>query len=271
MQGRLLPKYKGQYQSHPVGSWQKEFPIASKFSLDCIEFIVDFHSVREHPFFYNDGLSEIKNLENLNNVKVLSICADCFMQSPIFLENEILQDQNKNIFKKIINAASSLKINQVVFPCVDNSSLQSEFNRDSFKEKFKDYVDIAYKEGIKISLETDLAPRDFIKLLEAFDTDTIFVNYDIGNSVAMGYKFSEELSAYGDRILDIHIKDRKLNGGSVFLGTGQAQFIEFFRSLKEYDFSGVFIMQAYRDENGIKSFTSQLEILRKAVSLAQYN
>ena len=39
MQGRLLPKYHGRYQAHPVGYWQDEFKIASQLELDCIEFI----------------------------------------------------------------------------------------------------------------------------------------------------------------------------------------------------------------------------------------
>ena len=40
MQGRLLPKYKGRYQAHPVNYWQDEFRIANEIGLDCIEFIL---------------------------------------------------------------------------------------------------------------------------------------------------------------------------------------------------------------------------------------
>ena len=28
MQGRLLPKFKGRYQAHPLGYWHEEFLIA---------------------------------------------------------------------------------------------------------------------------------------------------------------------------------------------------------------------------------------------------
>ena len=41
MQGRLLPKYEGRYQAHPIGIWESEFPVASKLGLDSIEFIFD--------------------------------------------------------------------------------------------------------------------------------------------------------------------------------------------------------------------------------------
>ena len=50
--------------------------------------------------------------------------------------------------------------------------------------------------------------------------DRIKINYDIGNSAAQGYNVIEELDTYGNRISDIHIKDRILNGGPVILGNG---------------------------------------------------
>ena len=43
--GRLLPKYQGRYQAHPVGYWQDEFPEAANAGLDCIEFILDYNQV----------------------------------------------------------------------------------------------------------------------------------------------------------------------------------------------------------------------------------
>ena len=96
-------------------------------------------------------------------------------------------------------------------------------------------------------------------MLNRFDSDHLTVNYDIGNSASLGYDCIEELDYYGDRITDIHIKDRLLNGGPVILGKGNANFDIFFDKLKEFDYSGPFIMQAYRDEQGITIFKQQLE------------
>ncbi len=33
MQGRLLPKYEGRYQAHPIGYWQKEFYLVADFGM----------------------------------------------------------------------------------------------------------------------------------------------------------------------------------------------------------------------------------------------
>ena len=76
MQGRLLPKYQGRYQAHPVGSWQKEFSIAKKIGLECIEFILDFNEVELNPLVRDGGISEIQSAINETGVQVKTICGD---------------------------------------------------------------------------------------------------------------------------------------------------------------------------------------------------
>ena len=48
------------------------------------------------------------------------------------------------------------------------------------------------------------------------------INYDIGNSACLGYDPEEEINNYGDRIYNVHIKDRLLHGSTVPLGSGNA-------------------------------------------------
>ena len=115
---------------------------------------------------------------------------------------------------------------------------------------------------INLSLETDLAPKPFLNLLECINSNRVTVNYDIGNSAALGYDVIEELDSYGSLITDIHIKDRMLGGGPVELGKGNADFPLFFDKLKDFDYQGPFIMQAYRDEEGVDIFKKQFDWIK---------
>ena len=99
-------------------------------------------------------------------------------------------------------------------------------------------------------------------LIESIDSTFIKVNYDIGNSASLGFDINQELSAYGNLISDIHIKDRTLGGSSVFLGNGDANFDQFFKVLERYDYKGPFIMQAYRDDDGLEVFEKQLKWIK---------
>ena len=65
----------------------------------------------------------------------------------------------------------------------------------------------------------------------------------------MGFDPSDEINLYGKRIKNVHIKDRKLNGSTVPLGEGNADFESIFFNLKD-EYSGNFILQTARDKNG---------------------
>ena len=80
-----------------------------------------------------------------------------------------------------------------------------------------------------------------------------------------------ELDAYGERISDIHIKDRILNGGPVKLGDGCADFYKFFTKLKEFNYTGPFIMQAYRDNEALEIFKAQLIWIKQVIQKTYEN
>ena len=94
----------------------------------------------------------------------------------------------------------------------------------------------------------------------------ITVNYDTGNSASLGFDPIEEFKYYGHRISDIHIKDRKLNSGSVILGTGDVDFSRFFKALATVSYTAPFIMQVYRDDEGVEIFKKQLNFFNKLIN-----
>ena len=79
----------------------------------------------------------------------------------------------------------------------------------------------------------------------------------------MGYDPVEEFKAYGNKITDLHIKDRLLGGRSVPLGTGNVNFSKIFDLLSKYDYRGIIIFQAFRDDEGLKVFKDQLSWFSK--------
>ena len=258
IQGRLLPKYKNRYQAHPVDYWQKEFEIAKKIGLDCIEFILDYNDAEKNPLYKPGGLEEILRVIESTGVSVYTICADYFMEAPLHSQKEKVAAKSKEVLIKLIQISAKIGITDIVIPCVDSSSLSNKEAIDRFVNQIRKILPYAKEQKINLSLETDLPPDSFVDLLNKVDSKRITVNYDIGNSAALGYNPVEELNAYGNRISDIHIKDRVLGGGPVFLGSGDADFENFFNKLKEIKYKGPFIMQAFRDDEGVEIFKQQL-------------
>ena len=262
MQGRLLPKYKGRYQAHPINYWEDEFQKAKDLGLDCIEFILDFDDYNLNPLSNEDGINKIKRVSDSHEIGVHSICADYFMESPLHGHNVKSANESKEVLEELIKASYSLGVENIVIPCVDQSSLKNQQDKDLFVSALNEVIPLAEDNGIFLSLETDLAPKEFRILLDELNSKCVKVNYDIGNSAGLGFDLLEELEEYGDFISDVHIKDRLLDGPSVMLGEGNANFKLFFDTLLTYEYKGIFIMQAYRDEEGVEIFKRQLDFIK---------
>lgn len=270
MQGRLLPKYLGRYQAHPKGYWRDEFGVAAALEVDLIEFILDHEDAEENPLLADGGAAQILSASAETGTRVASICADNFMAAPVHDADPKRGAEAMNILDRLIRTAAALGVRDIVIPCVDNSSVKgNEAALDRLAGALGDIGPQAASAGVNLSLETDLGPGAFAALLDRVGLANVTVNYDTGNSAALGYDPREEFAAYGARISDIHLKDRTLGGGPVLLGTGDCDFATVFDLIARAGYRGPMIMQAWRDDEGVAVFRQQRDWLMKSFFSAE--
>lgn len=265
MQGRLAPRWHGRYQAFPVEYWQSEFFVARELGLDNIEFILDYGTEQLNPLMSQGGVAAIQSIVQASGVGVKAICADFFMEAPF---HSIQQQRSEAVLDVLLRHAALLGVKDVTIPCVDHSKLKSNDDVQMLVSSITRLLPLAERLQVNINFETDLAPKPFRELLNQFKSPRIKVNYDIGNSAALGYDPAEEFEAYGEFISDLHIKDRVLGGGSVKLGTGNAKFDKVFTLLKQIKFNGNITMQASRAERFVDELAhvkTQLEFSREYV------
>jgi hexulose-6-phosphate isomerase len=262
MQGRLSPRIDGKIQAYPEKTWQKEFELASQIGYSHIEWIVE-NPLQRNALFSTEGIAEIKKVIAETRVTIQYICADIFMQQPLFENSEELRIENNKIFRNLVTAASQVGAIGIEIPFVDNSSIKNIKNLAQVKKILGEFLEIAKENGIKISLETDLAPNNFKNLLEELQKYEAFANYDIGNSASLGFNPEAELDAYADKILNLHIKDRELGGYTVPLGTGNADIELVLSKLNKINYQGGITMQAARGDDDIKTAIEQLNYVKK--------
>ncbi|OHA64806.1 MAG: hypothetical protein A2843_00720 [Candidatus Wildermuthbacteria bacterium RIFCSPHIGHO2_01_FULL_48_27b] len=268
MQGRLvLPKGRG-IQFFPFEEWQEESQIASNIGIDEIDFIFDLERFQENPLWSEQGIAKIQQTIAESGVKVRHICADFFMRRPFFRVSEQERKENVEILQKLLEAAKQIGAINIEVPLVDNSSIKTEEEKETLIQCLKECLPKAKDFGITISLEADLAPKDLLDLVERFADPFLKITYDSGNSSSLGYDSYEEISAYGNHLANVHIKDRVFGGTTVPLGTGDTNFEKLFRGLKEQGYQGSFTLQAARQEEGKETETilSYVEFLKKYIS-----
>ena len=270
MQGRLSPPRNGRIQSFPIQTWREEFPKAQRCGLEIIEWIFEAEQWDQNPLMSAEGIQSINTLSQTTGVRVISVCADYFMDLPLLRVTQVQHDERLEMLKRLMVQCSRAGIQYIEIPFVDASAIHSPVEMEEVTQCIRTCAPLAEQLGLQICLETSLAPNPFAELLRRIDHPAVKVNYDIGNSASLGYNTRDELNTYGPWIATVHIKDRVKGGITVPLGTGNADFKATFERLSALRYQGPFIFQSARqgDEeqtlrsymNFVKPFLNPLEV-----------
>ena len=259
MQGRLLPPIEGMIQAFPGEKWKKEFSTAHDCGLDLIEWIFEARDWGKNAIMADPD--EITKYSQQYNIKVITLIADYFMDCPLLRVSSEEVDTRMSLFEDLLKKASQIGVKFLNVPFVDNSEITSDAERDQVARLMSRLLPQAEKLGMEIALETSLNPEKFRELLETINHPLIKVNYDVGNSAALGYDPAEEMDAYGTFIATVHIKDRVLGESTVPLGQGDADFDTVFSRLADLNYKGPFTLQAARDGDEKSAIKKYLEFV----------
>lgn len=249
MQGRLSPLVNNQIQSFPLGNWEKEFPIANSCGLNKMEWTLDQNKLYENPIMSVHGRKLIKKLSKKHRISIPSLTGDCFMQAPFFKYNGKDQDILLKDMENIIIACGQLNMKIIVFPLVDNGKIESIKQEKLFINRLLNFEKLLEKYQMKIAFESELSPNQLSSFINNFPSEFYGINYDIGNSASYGFNPVEEINSYGDRIINVHIKDRLLGGMTVPLGTGNADIPKVLKTLNSFNYNQNYILQTARADN----------------------
>ncbi len=250
MQGRLSPLVDGKIQDFPREHWRDEFPQARQLDISLMEWTLDQEGLRDNPMLTREGRDEIRRLCAASGLRVASVTGDCFMHAPFYKaegagRRELLAD-----FEAIVAACADLEITCLVMPLVDNGALEDERQDRLLRGELEQRRPLLQRARLSVVFESDFAPPRLRDFIATFPAEQFGINYDIGNSAALGYDPGEEIEAYGTRILNVHVKDRVHGGTTVPLGTGSADLPRVFRLLRAADYRRNYILQTARAADG---------------------
>jgi L-ribulose-5-phosphate 3-epimerase len=247
MQGRLSPMIGGKIQSFPWDSWRHEIVAAKSIDISIMEWTLDQERLYENPIMTSSGQREIISLCRKHDFSIPSLTGDCFMQAPFWkVDDAGYREKLKADFKAIIKSCSNIGLKFVVVPLVDGGSLDGIQQENILVEFLLQQQNKLKELGVRIIFESDFVPVELYRFISQLDSDVFGINYDIGNSASLGLNPSEEFKLMGDRILNVHVKDRVLNGTTVPLGQGNADFNTVYSCLKSHSYDANYILQTAR-------------------------
>jgi len=248
MQGRLSKSISGKIQEFPVSTWRDEFHKAHKLGLKKIEWTIDFIEYKNNPIFLKPNQSEVTELMSKFNVKVDSITLDNFVEAPIHKINELSGNRSEiSDFFWVIENLFETQIRTLVLPIVNEAGTFTNNDLENLIKSLNKITDHLQYGNFQVAVECEFDLNSIQRLLDSTDPNFIGVNFDMGNSAALGHDPENELTICKDRILNVHIKDRPYKGKTIKLGEGDVQFHKVARLLNTLNYDKNLILQVARD------------------------
>ena len=227
IQGRLSKPVKNHIQEFPYEDWKEEFVLLNKLELSHIEWIITKDSYSTNPLFSS----------NLKNYKISSICCD-----------HIIDDKIQNFSYLYENLSSVCKfaiknnINYISVPLLEDSNMESDSRRKQFiksilsiKELFND---------AKFIFETELTPEKTLEIANSHKD--FYITYDTGNVNSYLKEHEKYIKTLQHKIINVHLKDRTFDAKTVTPFTGDTNFDQIFKFLKEINYNSMYTLQIAR-------------------------
>ena len=127
------------------------------------------------------------------------------MQAPFWKFEGVARANLQRDFLAICTACVQVGIQMMVVPLVDNGRLDTAEQEDVLVKFLFEQQSFLDENNLKVIFESDFAPTELARFINRLPAEQFGINYDIGNSAALGFAPVEEFAAYGKRIINVHV------------------------------------------------------------------
>lgn len=264
MQGRLSPVVNGKIQAFPTHHWREEFPAAELLGLSLMEWTLDHEAFEDNPLITKTGRAELRALQRAHRLRIESLTADNMMQAPFWKAEAGKREDLQNELRVTIESCAAIGLRMIVVPLVDNGSIVTPEQDKILFEGLHSLMPLMAASNVQIIFESDYDPARLAEFIARYPEGAFGINFDMGNSAALGWRPEVEIPLLATRIMNVHVKDRPKGGTTVPFGQGDVDFDAVFRLLRAAGYNGNYIMQGARCPNGddagiLASYISKVE------------
>lgn len=246
MQGRLSPVVDSKIQAFPTEFWRDEFSVAQRNGLSLMEWTIDHSGFGDNPLLTRMGRGEIRDLMQRHGLRIDSVTADNMMQAPFWKAAGGRRIELLDMLESLIKACGEIGVGTIVVPLVDNGALHNAEQEASLFDGLQSMLPVLLDANVRIAFESDFEPGSLAKFIASYKAKVFGVNYDMGNSASLGWSPEKEITLLGDRIINVHVKDRRFSGPTVPFGEGAVDFRTVFQLLNQVGYEKNFIIQGAR-------------------------
>ena len=133
-----------------------------------IEWVFDPANYRDNPLWTQEGRKRIRHAVETSSVPINFICADFFIENPLFRCTKSEYAKRVLILKNLIGYARDIGAQGIEIPFVDNAAITTVEENHTVIKMLHEIMATAESHNVEIGLETSLPPISVYELLETF-------------------------------------------------------------------------------------------------------
>lgn len=262
IQGRLSARPYPKLQAFPWNTWEKEFEYARAIGFDFIEWIFEEKNYLFNPIWTEEGRTQIKKTITESGVPVNSVCADYFLENPFFRRKGYTLQHNISILEELIKSVKDIGASVILLPVLEKAEIRCEEDKNILATAISEVIPLLEELKISLGFETELPVDQYLDLVTRFHSQYVGVYYDAGNCTFCGHDMKYDMEILKNHVINVHVKDRKRGGASVFLGTGDTNFSEGIPCLMRNGFEGDFVLQTYFEDDFLGEASKNMKYIK---------
>ena len=242
-------------------SWMEKLVTAKQLGFDFVEISVDESEERLSRLDWSmQQRAELSKIIESVQVPILSMCFSGHRKYPLGSRDPLVRQTSLELMEKAVDFAAGMGIRVIQLAGYDvYYETPGPDTRELFIEGLRQAAGMAARRQVMLAIEIMDTPfiNSIQKYLE-FDrlvaSPWLTVYPDIGNLSAWRNDVGAELTQGISRIVGVHVKETKqvseLCSGQfrdVPFGEGDVDFVSTFRTLKQLDYQGPFVIEMWGD------------------------
>ncbi len=238
--------------------WPARLAAAARAGFDFVEISVDESDERVARLEWNRGQrQEMRRVLADAPAAIDTMCLSAHRKYALGSASEPLRQRALDIMRKAVELSAELGIRIVQVAGYDvHYEPSTERTRALYLESILQSAQWARQSCVMLALENVECPvvdsvEKGMTFVRAADTPWFQMYPDVGNLTAMQKDAPREIRAGAGHIVGVHLKDARVGEfRRVPFGQGRVDFPAAFRTLKEIDFRGPFMVEMWNEAEG---------------------
>ncbi|MCC7355904.1 MAG: sugar phosphate isomerase/epimerase [Anaerolineae bacterium] len=247
-------------------SWDVYYDIARRVGLDGIELGVG-EKYNETDLWNSGGRHKILSLSQQSGIATSSVCLHSYWNFSFAHPDAVVRQRAKCITQEAAQLAAELGARHILIPLTCPKEVDGATARARWLEGIGSCAQAAESAGVFFCLENvgksfGDSPEQIIDIVDTIHSPAVKVYYDPGNAVSSGFDPVRGVELYGQRIGQIHVKERD----GKYLGEGRVPWREIIAALRKVGYDGWLILETNPTEDPEAAAARNLKVLRELVS-----